>query len=99
MISELSGNRAGAHLRAGAIVAMSVCVCCSAFGGIEGRELVVTVQLPAEADPEQTLRAVEAQITNGASCGADGVTVVVREAGGATVALIGDLSAEPRNTA
>lgn len=64
----------------------------SALGGIDGRELVVTLQLPAEATPEQIHQAAGAQIAQCASFGADGMTLVVREVTGKTVALIGDLS-------
>ena len=93
MVSGGAEDRAATCLIAVAVLVVSVCVCHLARGEIEGRELVVTVQLPAETTPEQALQAAEAQIAKAASCGADGVTVVVRNAGGATTPLIADLSA------
>jgi len=91
MISGLREDRAAVNLRAVAVFAISVCAGHFAFGGIEGRELVVSVQLPGEATTEQTLQAAEAQIVNAASSGADGVMVVVRDAGGAATALVREL--------
>jgi len=93
MISGLSDDRASSHLRAVVVFGISVCVSSWAFGGIEGRELVVTVPLPAGADTEQALRTAEAQIANCASYGAAGVMVVVQKVSGATEAWIGEMSA------
>jgi hypothetical protein len=79
-------------VRCAAIFAAAMSVCHSVLGGIDGRELVVTLQLPAKATAQQTLQVAEAQMTKGASCGAGGVAVIVRAVTGETAALIADLS-------
>lgn len=93
MIAGWVQDRTATCLGAAAFFVVSVGACHAARGGIEGRELIVSVQLPAQATPEHVLPPAEAQIAKAASFGADGVTLVVRDASDATVALIRSLSA------
>lgn len=85
MVLNLWEDRAITRRLAAVVFALATLGCQSVWGGIDGRELVVTVQLSAGAT-------VEGQMAKAASCGVDGMTVVVREADDKTAALIGELS-------
>ena len=52
-------------IRCAAVFAMAMSACHPVLGEIDARELVVTVQLPKNATPAQTLQAAEAQIAKG----------------------------------
>ena len=86
MLSDLGLNRAAGRRLAVAILAVALCVGPSAWGGIDGRQVIVTVEMSANTT------SVQAQIVQAASFGADGAAVVVRNATSETRALIGDLS-------
>lgn len=62
--------------------------CPSASAAIEGRHLVVGLQLPPDANGDKKLAAAEAQMVKAAACSADGVAIHVRDAGETTTALV-----------
>jgi hypothetical protein len=59
---------------------------------LDGREFVVTVDLPLRAAPAQNRQTAETQIAKAASCGADDIAVVVRGMDAASLASVGDLA-------